>query len=160
MPHIVDYHREKVVLINAINNDYMNSFNRKAYDEMLENCFFEVPDEEVIFDEDVLLSCLKQDEQESGIEGYVYCDAKGFMFKSKTQWFKRWKEMRSKLAFYSKNPSLFNPNHIMNELKTYDDAVKPKLIYLFNNPDFKIEDISNKEVDLNIKKIRKICFDY
>lgn len=159
MPHIVGYNREKVVLISAINNDYTDSFNQEAFEELAENCSFDTPEEEIISTEDRLISCLASDDNETWIEGYVYRDASGFMFKSKTQWFKKWKEVRSKLHFYSKNQELFKSNHILNELKVFEKGVKEVLVYLSEHPEFQINDLCDKEVNINIKTIREKYFE-
>lgn len=100
-PHIVEYWSPRLVLLDAVKNqiDYqkmpyneLNQFAKMAglHDVKMRlpilNNWNEFQDEynhnESYFDAGV------------GIEGYIYEDAKGFMVKYKTPWYKSWKAMR------------------------------------------------------------------
>lgn len=102
-PHIIEYDKEEVVLLDVVQNDFTDTFKSYVFTKMLAlnigvkckelshtfNTFEEF--EKFMTDFDLHKSLLKQD---NPIEGFVFVDSKGFRFKYKTMFYKFWKNMR------------------------------------------------------------------
>ena len=97
-PHIIEYTKEKVVLLDIVQNDFTDTF--KDYGEVLKlareigckpkemckvfNTFDELKSFIEAFDKDF----------HEEIEGFVFVDQNNFMIKYKTPFYKFWKDMR------------------------------------------------------------------
>ena len=156
MPHIVDYEKNGVVLISALNNTYEdNNFNQQALDEMKEVFNFKTPEIKILKDKDELLSSLTNTPLIKNIEGYVYRDSNGYMFKQKTTWFEVWKEVRKVLSGFAKCPTLFNSESL--DTKEFKYIQTRKIITdLASDPNFDLITFINNECSnsLDIKKLR------
>ena len=105
-PHIIEYTKEKVVLLDIVQNDFTDTF--KSYDEVFNvakeigckpkemckifNTFEELKSFVEAFDKD----------DKNEIEGFVFVDQNNFMLKYKTSFYKFWKEMRKMKEYINK----------------------------------------------------------
>lgn len=99
-PHIVKYDHAHLVLLEAIHNNFdyshVSSFLLNSIAKLCE-----VPCKELKYtfhsweDFEKHYPLLVQ---QTEIEGYVFEDANGFMFKLKTDWYKQWKSIRGAIS--------------------------------------------------------------
>ena len=96
-PHIVEYNDTHLVLLEAICNDYEYTHKRDEWTKIIADlCGVPYKQHRYTFDnwsefEENYPLLLEQ----TGVEGYVFEDKNGFMFKLKTNWYKQWKSIRS-----------------------------------------------------------------
>ena len=97
-PHIIKYYEKNIVLLDIIQNSF--EYVKRPYSEVVEiadkfnvQCKSRLA---TLTNQDELDAYLKNFEETYGdiIEGAVFEDAKGWMYKYKTQYYKFWKEMR------------------------------------------------------------------
>lgn len=97
-PHIIEYLEKNIVLLDIIQNSF--EYTKRPYSEVVEvadkfnvHCKSRLA---TLTNQDELDAYLKNFEETYGgiIEGAVFEDAKGWMYKYKTQYYKFWKEMR------------------------------------------------------------------
>ena len=142
-PHIIEYTKEKVVLLDIVQNDFTDTF--KSYDEVFNlakeigckpkemckifNTFEELKSFIEAFDKD----------DKNEIEGFVFVDQNNFMLKYKTPYYKFWKEMRkmkeyinkgSNKEFCNTKTSLPGQYELMHSLFTFINNIKQKGIDL------------------------------
>lgn len=94
-PHIIEYNENKIVLLDVVENTV--DFQKMSYEDL--SCFardfkFKFKKLEYVFNnwnelEDLLNNCNRTD-----IEGFVIEDYYNYMFKFKTEFYKRWKYVR------------------------------------------------------------------
>ena len=103
--HIIKYNHDKLILLDEINNsiDYSKTDYESIKEFALENKIeikklgYTAKNEKE-FEE--IFNNIKQEEykyNDSYIEGFVVEDYQGFMFKYKTEYYKKWKVLRSKM---------------------------------------------------------------
>ena len=142
-PHIIEYTKEKVVLLDIVQNDFTDTF--KSYDEVFNlakeigckpiemckifNTFAELKPFVEAFDKD----------DKNEIEGFVFVDQNNFMLKYKTPFYKFWKEMRkmkeyinkgSNKEYCSTKTTLPGQHELMHGLFTFMNSIKQKGIDL------------------------------
>ena len=97
-PHIIKYYEKNIVLLDIIQNSF--EYVKRPYSEVVEiadkfnvQCKSRLA---TLTNQEELDAYLKNFEETYGdiIEGVVFEDAKGWMYKYKTQYYKFWKEMR------------------------------------------------------------------
>ena len=103
--HIIKYDHDKLILLDEINNsiDYSKTDYESIKEFALENKIEikklgYIVNNEKEFEE--IFNNIKQEEYKydnSYIEGFVVEDYQGFMFKYKTEYYKKWKVLRSKM---------------------------------------------------------------
>lgn len=118
-PHIIKYDKSKVVLLDIIENTV--EFKRYPYDKVVETAkLFNIDykEESKVFNtKEELIQFFKEISKDDFkwhnryIEGFVFSDAKEFMFKYKTEYYKYWKFLRSQVERMSKGvkPKIDNP---------------------------------------------------
>lgn len=150
MPHIVDYSVENAMFLDAINNDYTNTFNFQAANEM--KALMKHRSDSIVFEnaDDLADFIHRSSHTEKDIEGYVLRDTNNYMFKLKTDWFKTWKEVRGKLAFYAKGKIAFNEENINNG--RYYESDSKKILYALWKNDFPIK---TEQGVINVKEARE-----
>lgn len=136
-PHIIEYVKEKVVLLDIIQNDFTDTF--KSYDEVFSlakeigckpkemckifNTFEELKSFIEAFDKD----------DKNEIEGFVFVDQNNFMLKYKTPYYKFWKDMRrmkeyiikgNEKRFFASPNALPNQFELMNNLFSFINSLK------------------------------------
>ena len=159
-PHIIEYIKEKVVLLDIVQNDFTDTF--KSYDEVFNlakeigckpkemckifNTFEELKSFVEAFDKD----------DKNEIEGFVFVDQNNFMLKYKTPYYKFWKDMRrmkeyinkgSNKEYCSTKTSLPGQHELMCSLFTFINNIKQKGIDLDT---LSIIDIRNKYLEENL----------
>ena len=98
-PHIVEYGKKAIVLLDAIALD--EKFSNVAYDDLVDLAHkfnFNVKVKwEVFYDWEHLHEFLQKcdNDAETHREGFVMVDANGYQFKLKGAWYRRWKMLRS-----------------------------------------------------------------
>ena len=122
-PHIIRYEKSNAILLDIISNDI--KFEKLSYKELVEIAnTFEIPvkQKEYIFytykDFDKFLNSLSTKNDlfdENQIEGYVFEDNKGFMFKAKTEFYNFWKFMRGITSSVMKYGKYKHEDAIQNE---------------------------------------------
>lgn len=126
-PHIVEYYKDKVILLDLIHNTqefkpmnyhYLENFAQRfnlMYKTVIRNFYS--------FEE--LKRFLTEGSEDFHMEGYVVRDKHNFMFKVKLPWYKYWKGMRSIIEQLGKGKS---PKEIKNyEQRVDDDMLAEKL---------------------------------
>lgn len=97
-PHIIKYYEKNIVLLDIIQNSF--EYVKRPYSEVVEiankfnvQCKSRLA---TLTNQDELDAYLKNFDETCGdtIEGAVFEDANGWMFKYKTKYYKFWKEMR------------------------------------------------------------------
>ena len=100
-PHIIEYQHKRVWLLDIVNNTI--DFHKKSYDELFEIAKrFNMNVKRklmVVNSADYLLDCLNDETKilsdlPEHIEGIVFEDANGYMFKYKMQYYLFWKKIR------------------------------------------------------------------
>jgi predicted kinase len=159
-PHIIEYTKEKVVLLDIVQNDFTDTF--KSYDEVFNlakeigckpkemckvfNTFAELKSFIEAFDKDF----------HEEIEGFVFVDQNNFMIKYKTPFYKFWKDMRRMKEYIMKGSAdkhfaAKNVNseqtELMNSLFRFMTELKNKSIDLDT---LSIIDIRNKYLQENL----------
>ena len=159
-PHIIEYTKEKVVLLDIVQNDFTDTF--KSYDEVFNlakeigckpkemckifNTFEELKSFVEVFDKD----------DKSEIEGFVFVDQNNFMLKYKTPYYKFWKDMRRMKDYINKGSTekyfaaknvLPKQTELMDCLFRYMTGIKQKGIDLDT---LSIIDIRNKYLQENL----------
>lgn len=100
-PHIIRYSENGLYLLDIIVNDF--DFTKMAYEELVkfaDKYDLKVKKRSYIIKDYESLKCLIDQTEKMGnewnaFEGWVFEDAKGYMFKYKTPFYKFWKQMRS-----------------------------------------------------------------
>ena len=135
--HIIEYDDNNVVLLDEIYNNV--EYSKETYESLREfadsnnirikELAYVVNDEKEFED---LFKTIKAPEYKYNdryIEGFVVEDSKGFMFKYKTEYYKRWKILRSRMEYAIKNNN-FKPKEASDEgfMKFLEDKYKDKNI--------------------------------
>lgn len=135
--HIIEYDDNNVVLLDEIYNNI--EYSKETYESLKEfadsnnirikELAYVVNDENEFED---LFKTIKAPEYKYNnryIEGFVVEDSKGFMFKYKTEYYKRWKILRSRMEYAIKNNN-FKPKEASDEgfMKFLEDKYKDKNI--------------------------------
>lgn len=98
-PHIIDYDKNKLILLDIIENSF--NTNKLSYSEVVsiaENIGLDYKELEYTFNTWEELYKFKKQQDESYTtqhEGWVFEDSNGFMVKYKTRFYKFWKQMRA-----------------------------------------------------------------
>ena len=130
--HIIKYKEDKLILLDEIYN-FIN-YSKVKYDELKEFTIKnKIEIKELSYtvnnvdDFEEIINEIKQEEykyKNHYIEGFVIEDSSGFMFKYKTEYYKKWKILRSKMESSIKN----------NEYKTTGkDELETKFIKYLEN---------------------------
>lgn len=94
-PHIIEYDRAKIVLLDAIDNQW--EFAKLKYDELVSlarRLRLEVKAVDYTFtDADTMIDFIKSDNHPE-VEGWVFEDSNNYMFKYKTPYYLLWKNRR------------------------------------------------------------------
>lgn len=147
-PHIIEYTKEKVVLLDIVQNDFTDTF--KDYSEVLKlareigckpkemckvfNTFDELKSFIEAFDKDF----------HEEIEGFVFVDQNNFMIKYKTPFYKFWKDMRRMKEYIMKGSTdkYFAAKNVNSEQTE-----------LMNNLFGFMTELKNKNIDLDTLSI-------
>lgn len=96
-PHIIEYKEPKIVLLDIIKNS-IEEYEKIPFEkvvQMADKCGFEHKEYVARFNDFVELSNWMKDKIENDTtEGFVVEDSSGFMFKIKTNYYKKWKTLR------------------------------------------------------------------
>lgn len=95
-PHIIEYKENKLILLDIVDNSV--EFNKASYDSLVSfarDFQFNFKKREFVFNnfeelENLIKNCDRKD-----IEGFVIEDYYNYMFKFKTEYYKKWKHCRS-----------------------------------------------------------------
>lgn len=94
-PHIIEYDKAKIVLLDVIDNK--REFVKLKYDDLVlvaKRLRLEVKKIDYIFDNaDNMMDFIKSDDHPE-VEGWVFEDSNGYMFKYKTPYYLLWKNRR------------------------------------------------------------------
>ena len=134
-PHIIEYKDSTIVLLDIISNDI--KFNKLLYKELTqiaETLGIPVKKKEFVFytykDFDRFINSLENSKDylsENNIEGYVFEDNRGFMFKVKTEFYNFWKFMRGITSSVMKYGKYRHEDAIQNDLgKQYYNWITTK----------------------------------
>ena len=162
-PHIIEYDQSHIVLLDVIKNDIV--FNKLSYDEMVKVADkFGFEHKKVAFMIEDMLSLKRlleneelDDKELSGsgkykdgyIEGYVFEDMNGFMFKYKLPYYKAWKALRGIIHSTLKYGKWVRTSQLYT--KTANDFYQ-WLRQLYNNPEYRIDE----GISMNDKKYKLI----
>lgn len=145
--HIIEYKEDKLVLLDEIYNSI--NYSKVKYDELKE--FAEKNDIEIkklvyVVNnveefEDIFNTIMQEDYMLNNqyVEGFVFEDSSGFMFKYKTEYYKKWKLLRLKME---------------NAIKTND--YKVKVNNKLENAFIKYLEKKYKDKNIDINKINII----
>lgn len=92
--HIVTYKESKLVILDAIHNEYALEFKDETKEKLAELTGFEMPEKTILNNEEDFLTFLDNASQEVNTEGYVFKDANLFMFKLKNSDYLFFKKLR------------------------------------------------------------------
>lgn len=122
--HIIEYNKDRLVLLDEIYNSI--NFSKIDYDSLKAFADYnEIEIKELVYkvnnsqEFEELFKVIKQDDykyKDKYIEGFVAEDSSGFMFKYKTEYYKKWKLLRSKMEYVLKNNNFKSKDN--NELET------------------------------------------
>lgn len=126
-PHIIKYDSPKLVLLDIVYNTI--EFKCADYSDILKyNADFGIETKELLYvakdiSDFLYINNLITDENYKWngeyIEGFVVVDSSGFMFKYKTEYYNKWKNLRRVSQGYMKSPT--NINKFLGSLLTAED---------------------------------------
>ena len=139
--HIIEYKEDKLVLLDEIYNSI--NYSKVNYNELKEFANKnQIEIKELIYTannieefEDIFTNIKQEDYKLNNhfVEGFVIEDSTGFMFKYKTEYYKKWKLLRTKMENAIKN----------NDYKTKGDDLEVKFMKYLENK------YKDKEIDIN-----------
>ena len=156
-PHIVKYDKDKLYLLDFIENklhingididdsfseNLKNKIKEKIISKNIKDEIFEISRTEKIINSFSELEEIKKwADTINNIEGFVFKDKRGFMFKLKNEFYNKWKRRRNLLEYYQKNPDI---KFDFSKCREADDVIFMKKVIEF--PFEKIEGKSIIEV--------------
>ena len=135
-PHIVKYDKDELYLLDFVENklhingididdDFSEKLKNKLKDKIIsqniQEEIFKISKTEKIKNSFSELEELKKwADTIENIEGFVFKDKRGFMFKLKNEFYNKWKRRRSLLEYYQRNPEI---EFDFSKFKETDDVI-------------------------------------
>ena len=140
-PHIIEYDRKKVVLLDIVKNSFEDEFvNYDSVKKVARELNIEYKLlERFLHDPDELKTFIEmcQNDNSIQVEGYVLEDRTGFRTKLKTKYYTMWKHLRGCLHQLQKNPEFYLKNMTADEEFIFEHMRTVDLTQFNNIIDFR-----------------------